>query len=159
MIVVNLLSNTQQVPVSVCQSWGMARFLPTFKIISKYQLSKHRKRIKRRNFKFFAMKMIVHALKKKKENKAAVLCFFLIVSKLQLELIFCWKDFKHALKYRIVCRLLAPSIFFVFFFLYCCFLKTRFFFLLLLSILNPITYIYIHTQWLSVINCGGQRWL
>lgn len=54
----------------------MARFLPTFKIISKYQLSKHRKRIKRRNFKFFAMKMIVHALKKKGKQSSSIVFLF-----------------------------------------------------------------------------------
>lgn len=119
MIVVNLLSNTQQVPVSVCQSWDAACFLPTFKIISKYRLSKSQ-------FRIFLQQRRLFMLKKKKEKSSSIVFIFDCSKPV---LIF-WKDFKHAIKYRIVCHFLASSVFFVYSTFCFVFKKTRFVFFL-----------------------------
>lgn len=64
-----------------------------------------------------------------------------------------WKDFKHAIKYRIVCRFLAPS---VFLFILPFFYALRFF-LFYPTSAHFQSHTCIHTQWLSVINCTEQR--
>ncbi len=131
----------------------MACFLPSFKIIIKYRLSKSLLNVAILNF---SQQWWLFMLKKNGKSSSIVFlfdCFETSWRCFNPVLIFCigrWKDFKHAINYRIVCRFLAPSIFLLILpsFFFTCFVNIRFF---------PLTYTCIHTRWLSVLNCTGQR--
>ncbi len=92
----------------------MACFLPSFKIIIKYRLSKSLLNVAILNF---SQQWWLFMLKKNGKSSSIVFlfdCFETSWRCFNPVLIFCigrWKDFKHAINYRIVCRFLAPSIF------------------------------------------------